>query len=328
MKCKTMRAILSLSVRATLGLAVLAFTIGMSSCLNDDNKIPPNCFDGILNNGEDLIDCGGPICAPCDPCENGVWDPLLGEQWVDCGGECAPCDLAFNGQMDPGETGIDCGGTTGIACGELCGDGLLNGNEIDVDCGGLDCDACPTCTDDEMNGDEIGIDCGGPDCAPCPTTGDCTNGLLDGDELYIDCGGSTCPDCEGIITWKATGTDYAADFSTSCTLAGGTLTINGVSITTDELSIALEEPDLVGWQDGVSITCNTNSAPGSVATYASASGGNFSTNVAGANFTVDITYILAESGGIVVGTFSGSLLGVGGSGGITLSQGTFILPID
>ena len=327
-KFRTMQANLSSFARVLFGFSILALLTGMTSCLNDDNKIPPNCFDGILNNGEELIDCGGPICQPCDPCENGQWDALIGEQWVDCGGECAPCDLAFNGQMDPGETGIDCGGTTGVACGELCGDGLLNGNEIDVDCGGLDCDACPTCTDDEMNGEEIGIDCGGPDCAPCATTGDCTNGLLDGDELYIDCGGSTCPACEGVMEWKAVGQEYVADFSTSCTLSGGTLTINGVSITTDEVAFTLEEPDLVGWQDGVSITLNTTSAPGSVATYDASSGGSFSTNVAGANFSVEIIYILPEVGGIVVGTFSGSLLGTGGSGGITLSQGTFTLPIQ
>ena len=57
----------------------------MSGCLNEDNLIGENCYDGILNNGEELVDCGGPICDPCDPCENGIWDPLLGEQWVDCG---------------------------------------------------------------------------------------------------------------------------------------------------------------------------------------------------------------------------------------------------
>ena len=149
----------------------------------------------------------GPICQPCDPCENGVWDQVLGEQWVDCGGECAPCDVNFNGQLDPGETGIDCGGDTGIDCGELCGDGLLNGNEIDVDCGGPDCEPCPSCEDGLLNGEELGVDCGGPDCPACPTDGDCTNGLLDGDELYIDCGGTICPPCDGMMDWKANGTE-------------------------------------------------------------------------------------------------------------------------
>ena len=47
-----------------------------TGCLNDDNLIPENCYDGILNNGEELVDCGGSICPPCDPCENGQYDAL------------------------------------------------------------------------------------------------------------------------------------------------------------------------------------------------------------------------------------------------------------
>ena len=43
--------------------AIAALLFAASSCLNDDNLIGPNCFDGILNNGEELVDCGGPICS-------------------------------------------------------------------------------------------------------------------------------------------------------------------------------------------------------------------------------------------------------------------------
>ena len=67
-------------------LAICLSAITLSGCLNDDNLIGENCYDEILNNQEELVDCGGPICEPCDPCENGEWDPLLGEQCVDCGG--------------------------------------------------------------------------------------------------------------------------------------------------------------------------------------------------------------------------------------------------
>jgi hypothetical protein len=308
-------------------MAAIAVFCG-TSCLNDDNLIGPNCFDGILNNGEELVDCGGPICTPCDPCENGVWDQVLGEQWVDCGGACAPCEVGFNGQLDPGETGIDCGGDTGIDCGELCGDGLLNGNEIDVDCGGPDCEACPSCEDELLNGEELGIDCGGPDCPPCPTDGDCTNGLLDGDELYIDCGGTICPPCDGNMTWKANGTDLVADFETTCSMNGSnTLTVGGVSVTTDGIGMTLPEPS-VGWLDGAQITLNESSAPAGACTYNSPSGQTYTSALAGANFTVEILYILPESGGIVVGTFGGSLIGSDGTGGISITQGTFLLPID
>ena len=93
----------SLSIFFNFVTVCIAITsiVFMSGCLNEDNLIGENCYDGILNNGEELVDCGGPICDPCDPCENGIWDPLLGEQWVDCGGECGPCDPSFNGVQDP-----------------------------------------------------------------------------------------------------------------------------------------------------------------------------------------------------------------------------------
>ena len=105
--------------------------LALMGCLNDDNLIGENCYDEILNNGEELVDCGGPICDPCDDCENGVWDPLEGEQWVDCGGPCEPCGVHNNGNwdVDAGEIGIDCGCADCPSCAELCGDGLLNGNE-------------------------------------------------------------------------------------------------------------------------------------------------------------------------------------------------------
>ncbi|MEC8635702.1 MAG: hypothetical protein VXY58_07840, partial [Bacteroidota bacterium] len=209
----------------SLASAAMMLLVLATGCLNDDNLIPENCYDGILNNGEELVDCGGSICPPCDPCENGQYDALLGETWVDCGGECDPCDPSFNGVQDPGESGIDCGGDTGVACGELCGDGLLNGLEQGVDCGGPDCEPCPTCCDDLMNGDEIGVDCGGSydlniylpcdnpnvTCGPCPDGVNCANGIMDGDELYIDCGGANCPECEAILTWKANGTTLVAE---------------------------------------------------------------------------------------------------------------------
>ncbi|MBD3310277.1 PQQ-binding-like beta-propeller repeat protein, partial [Candidatus Woesearchaeota archaeon] len=45
-----------------------------------------HCEDGILNNGEQGIDCGGP-CISC--CENGILN--RGEKGIDCGGPCPPC---------------------------------------------------------------------------------------------------------------------------------------------------------------------------------------------------------------------------------------------
>ena len=317
--------LLKMKTSNLLLLAVAAVFWG-TGCLNEDNRIPENCFDGILNNGEELIDCGGPICDACDPCENGQYDVLLGEQWVDCGGECGPCDPSFNGVQDPGETGIDCGGDTGVACGELCGDGLLNGNEAGVDCGGPDCDACPTCTDDEMNGAETGVDCGGPDCEPCAGGSDCTNGVIDGDELYIDCGGIDCPVCEPVLVYKANGTTVEClEAQTTCTITGGTITINGLSANLHGINMVLPEP-VVGWVEDATILCNPESMNGEVVNYVNPSAEQSSTTMGGA-VTVTITYCLPQVGGIIVGTFAGTVQDANESN-TSLSQGSFVLPIN
>lgn len=55
------------------------------------------CDDGILNNGEIDVDCGGPNCAPCpvvETCTDGIQNN--GETDVDCGGpNCTPCNPNF-----------------------------------------------------------------------------------------------------------------------------------------------------------------------------------------------------------------------------------------
>jgi hypothetical protein len=46
------------------------------------------CTDGIQNQGETGIDCGGP-CSPCPTCSDGIQNQ--GETGIDCGGPCQPC---------------------------------------------------------------------------------------------------------------------------------------------------------------------------------------------------------------------------------------------
>ncbi len=188
-------------------LASFGMSLFLASCLNDDNKIPPNCFDGILNNDEEGIDCGGSCEKECNHCINGIFEPNKGETWVDCGGPCPVCPQCSNGIKDGDEVGIDCGGSCG-GCELLCGDGLLNGLEDEIDCeydeAGVDesCPHCPTCVDGIMNGTEVGIDCGGLNCAPCCKTNNCGNGGRDGDEFWTDCGGSICPDCPDTLSFR------------------------------------------------------------------------------------------------------------------------------
>ena len=48
----------------------------------------PTCTDGIQNQDEEGIDCGGP-CSPCPSCYDDIQNQ--DEEGIDCGGPCSPC---------------------------------------------------------------------------------------------------------------------------------------------------------------------------------------------------------------------------------------------
>lgn len=96
----------------------------------------PTCNDGIQNQGEAGVDCGGP-CTACASCNDGIQNQ--GESGVDCGGPCTACPTCNDGIQNQGESGVDCGGP---------------------------CSACASCNDGIQNQGESGVDCGGP-CTPC-----------------------------------------------------------------------------------------------------------------------------------------------------------------
>ncbi len=156
----------------------------------------PTCGDGMANQGETDVDCGGPNCGPCG-------DGGMCAQNSDCasqscvGGVCGQASCS-DGVMNQDETAVDCGGSSCPVCGEgfgceqgsdcesgvcmggvcsppSCGDAVLNGQETDVDCGGADCMGCSEgelCTAD---GDCLSQYCMGGACAPadCLTDADC-----------------------------------------------------------------------------------------------------------------------------------------------------------
>ncbi|MBN2422331.1 hypothetical protein JXB41_03825 [Candidatus Woesearchaeota archaeon] len=162
------------------------------------------CFDGIKNQAETGVDCGGP-CLPCPTCEDGIKNQ--GETDVDCGGPCTACPSCNDSIKNQDETDIDCGGSFCRVCEDgrfcklhsdclsfncinntcmnpTCHDFRKNQNESGIDCGGP-CEACPTCTDGILNQAESGIDCGGP-CKACAT---CDDGIKNQNEFLADCGG-------------------------------------------------------------------------------------------------------------------------------------------
>ncbi|MCC6600591.1 MAG: hypothetical protein IT223_07930 [Crocinitomicaceae bacterium] len=309
-----------------LFLGVFAASFFMASCLNEDNKIPPNCYDGIKNNGEQMIDCGGP-CEECNHCLNGVWDPWEGETCVDCGGECGPCTPCDDCIQNNSEVGIDCGGDCG-PCADLCGDGLLNGTEEEIDCGGQYCPPCPTCTDMVMNGSEIGIDCGGSECVPCQTDGNCTNLIRDGNEFWIDCGGSTCPACDTIMQWTANGVQHVVLQDMISFDFDGTLAVSGTSLQEGTLALNLEEP-AGGWNDGANSTLNDQD----VLTYLTYSnnviGVSYGSIISGASITVNVVrFRSTPSPGLIRLTFSGTVKSADGTGTVNITNGLIMVPLQ
>ena len=206
----------------------------------------PNC--GACEVGQDCevsADCATELCDPvhgvceAESCSNGVIDD--GETDIDCGGQsCAPCEEGEGCDQPSDCASESC--ATGTCAPATCTDGILNGNESDIDCGGDACDSCddggdcllssdcassvclsevcqpPTCDDGVQNGDESDTDCGGTCGSTCPegescnigddcitgVCGDdgaceasaCDDGVRNGDETDVDCGGETCGPCE------------------------------------------------------------------------------------------------------------------------------------
>lgn len=68
----------------------------------------PSCDDGIKNQDEVEIDCGGvcPSCVPTEDCGNGVCDSS--ENYVSCPLDCPAPDLCGNGECDNEENAVTC----------------------------------------------------------------------------------------------------------------------------------------------------------------------------------------------------------------------------
>ncbi len=177
----------------------------------------PTCIDGILNEGETDIDCGGPSCGGCVNGKKCVGDGDCISQGCSITSlTCVP--QCTDGRKDGVETDVDCGGAN--TC-PRCPN--TEGCALDSDCGSNACDAvshtcvADQCTDHRTDGVETDIDCGGGTCATCgfgkncKVDGDCAtagcsvssltcvlqcaDGSQDGLETDIDCGGGNCVAC-------------------------------------------------------------------------------------------------------------------------------------
>jgi len=116
---KTKAKLYSLS----LTLIIFAASVFYVSCkhahpLDKDFKGNPlgNCFDGVKNQNETSIDCGG-VCTACASCNDGVQNS--GETGIDCGGStcttCAPPSSPNSCSTLNNQSVINMGGTSNAA---------------------------------------------------------------------------------------------------------------------------------------------------------------------------------------------------------------------
>ncbi len=209
---------------------LVAFSLLSTGCDQSVGIGEGTCSDGLLNQNEEDVDCGG-VCKVCpDPDLETCFDGRQNqdEEDIDCGGtSCPACPTCFDERRNRDEDDVDCGGNFCPPCapqGPTCTDGIQNGDETGVDCGGPACLTCPdpTCDDGELNQQETLIDCGGPNCPPCSS---CQNGIQDGRETGIDCGGD-CEPCQSgepscfdqLLNGNERGVDCGGSCAQSCTL--------------------------------------------------------------------------------------------------------------
>ena len=153
--------------------------------------------DGLQNQGETGVDCGGAVCPACATCSDQVQNQ--DETGVDCGGSiCNACGrelqppacfeqtdaVACLSHVDRQHAswlqpyGIDPAQPCAWCCGHPCpgsanlceAQGWLQrqSSHAGASIAWPGQSACPaTCADSILNGEEVGVDCGGPHCPVC-----------------------------------------------------------------------------------------------------------------------------------------------------------------
>jgi hypothetical protein len=155
---------------------------------------PATDYDGVRNDSETDVDCGGALLADGqpNPKSDGAPPCAVGQACA-LGSDCT--EGVCNANMNKGGPPINCvGGTLHCVCQEPSPtDGVENGGETDIDCGGSTTpgsDAAPPCAPGKSC--KIASDCTSHVCA---TSGVCappspTDGVQNDSETDVDCGGA------------------------------------------------------------------------------------------------------------------------------------------
>jgi len=197
-----------------------------------------DCSNGVLDTGEDRIDCGGP-CPPCDctadgECDNGTY--CDGAETCDAYGTCQagpPVDCPDDGLYCNGTEFCDEGADACASTGDPCtDDGLYcNGTESCDEVGDQCVSSGDPCTDDGLycNGtescDEVGDQCVSSG-DPCTDDGLYCNGTESCDEVGDQCvsSGDPCTD-DGLY---CNGTEFCDEGGDVCDSTGDPCTDDGL----------------------------------------------------------------------------------------------------
>ncbi len=109
----------------------------------------PTCNDGVKNQGETSIDCGG----PCSKCQiNKQCNTNSDCQSNFCSfGFCKPQDSCFDGKLTNTESDVDCGGACPTKCFEGRNCGTTNDCDVSLQCFSSRCKRCAE-NDNNCNG--------------------------------------------------------------------------------------------------------------------------------------------------------------------------------
>lgn len=102
-----------ISVAIVMGI-ILIFCLVISCKKESSSTGRGTCSDGILNQNEVNVDCGG-ICSKCATCSDGIQNQ--NETDIDCGGPCNTCPISYPKKGFYGDNLLVRGNDTTVASG-------------------------------------------------------------------------------------------------------------------------------------------------------------------------------------------------------------------